>query len=379
MSSQTKKTKKISIKYNEVIKSDSLTHKNPITISPIKDFTPPPVSTTEVSNDSYLEDSIENASPEEPAQEIDPSPAEDRLDIIQEESQKPDINSLDVMKRNINDEMKDYKDQQIASIQDELAQIKADVSKKAFQEAEAEGKKVYEKKTQELIEKSNELLTSINQLSSNKKENLFEKRDLVIKLAIEMAEKIVKKQIELDPASFESLFNEAFEKITDKDHVCIEVNPKDVAAVTAYQEKFESKFKDIEKLEIKETSEIARGGCTIETSLGYIDATLSSKLELLYIGFQAFHSQFDDDNRQAAKSTPPTKAAVDPEVSAEPNTPVEEVAITETEDPVIEDTSDESNTEKASAEENSNDDLSFNDDFDFDDLDDDFDFDDDLE
>ena len=161
MSSQTKKTKKISIKYSEVIKSDSLTHKKPITISPVKQFAQKSVPVN-IAPDSEIQPQQPDSSPEETTLTTAPTDSEDRLDIIQEESPKPEINSIDVMKRNINDEMKDYKDQQIAAIQDELAQIKADVSTKAFQEAEAEGKKVYEQKTQELIEKSNELLNSIN-------------------------------------------------------------------------------------------------------------------------------------------------------------------------------------------------------------------------
>jgi len=382
MSSQTKKTKKISIKYNEVIKSDSLTHKKPITIPPVKNFKQKITSTTsELVNASVPVISKEESLQETHDQELEIPSAEDRLDIIQEESQKPDINPLDVMKRNINDEMKDYKDQQIAAIQDELVQIKEDVSKKAFQEAEAEGKKVYEQKTQELIDKSDELLNSINQIGSTKKENLFEKRDLVIKLAVEMAEKIVKKQIDLDPSSFESLFAEAFEKITSKDHVCIEINPEDVTAVKAYQEKFESKFKDIEKFEIKETTEVARGGCTIETNLGYIDATLSSKLELLYLGFQAFHTQLDKDNRQAAKSKARAEESV--QSTSTPESAIKTQKAPVEEDPIAEEipveSSSKSEIEESDTSDSNDDDLSFDDDFDFDDLDDDFDFDDDLE
>lgn len=383
MSSQTKKTKKISIKYSEVIKSDSLAHKKPITIAPVKKFEQKSTTISSELVNTSVPVTSEEPTPEDHAQELDITSAEERLDMIQEESQKPDINPLDVMKRNINDEMKDYKDQQIAAIQDELAQIKEDVSKKAFQEAEAEGKKVYEQKTQELIDNSNELLNSINQLGSTKKENLFEKRDTVIKLAVEMAEKIVKKQIDLDPSSFESLFAEAFEKITSKDHVCIEINPEDVNSVKAYQEKFESKFKDIEKLEIKETTEVARGGCTIETNLGYIDATLSSKLELLYLGFQAFHTQLDKDNRQAAK----LKAASEKEGPLSDTSDTSDTSTEAQKETVEEDTIEEPSSKEMSVESNSEstasdtneDDLSFDDDFDFDDLDDDFDFDDDLE
>ena len=403
MTSQFNKTKKIPIKHKDVLKATSLKSNEPIVISPVKAFGSP-VSSSVPSNlsvnkesDLDMNHSSTTSAPLPSSANQNESAVENTLNIIQEDSSRPDVNSLDVMKRNINEEIQSYKNEQLRLVQDELEQLKKDTAEKAYNDAVADGKKVYEEKTQELISKAHDLLTSIDQLGASKKEDLFQKRDTVIKLAIEMSEKIVKKQITLDPSTFESLFAEAFEKITDKDHVCIEVNPEDLPAVNEYKEKFESKFKSIEKLEIKDSNEIDRGGCTIETNLGYIDATVKYKLELLYQGFQAFHTQFDKDQKQTTKKASSeliendSLSASSQALSESP----EKDIIQNTDDSenvedleVIDDTSSEladseisSESDDASTSEELTDDdnFSFDEDFDFDDLDDDFDFDDDLE
>ena len=404
MNSQFNKTKKIPLKHTKVLKSTTLSNKEPVVISPIKQFASPSkpqnthVQSAAATADNDSSTSLSSAPTQTSSLQTAPEPSvqDSTLDIIQENSDKPDINSLDVMKRNINDEMQNYKKEQIALIQDELEQIKKDVSEQAYTDAVAQAKKVYEEKIQTLSTQSNELLTSINQLAETKKEDLFEKRELVTKLAVEMAEKIVKKQIKMDPSTFESLFAEAFEKITDKDNVCIEVNPDDLGAITEYKQKFESKFKAIEKLEIKETKDITRGGCTIETNLGYIDATLESKLELLFVGFQAFHTQFDDDQKQASKeanstlqttketsSNAPSNAHTNSQANLEKpeskqvneNDFLDTKEVDTSDNTVSQDSTDSSSNTTS----NSDDEFDFEDDFDFEDLDDDFDFDDDFE
>ena len=219
---------------------------------------------------------------------------------IEEES----IDTYTLMKRNVNEEMKQYRQMQIQSIQDEIERLKETAKQEGYQSGYEEGKGLFH-------EYSENLLKSINDLGKNKQEDLFKKRDFIIQLSLEIAEKIIGQQIQENTHIFDSLFMEVIEKITEKDHVSITINPDDKAILESLKERFEEKFKDIQRLDIHTDKAIIRGGCTIETNLGFIDATVTSKLAILKKAIDEFHEKEDqvDLNRKKIKNKDTNKVS----------------------------------------------------------------------
>lgn len=202
-----------------------------------------------------------------------------------------------ILAKNINEEMNQLRQQKRAEIEAELIDLKERTHSEAYTEGYAAGEATFKAY-------SEELLRALNDLSKNKYEDALGKRDFTIELAQDMARKIVNQTLALDPSIFQGLFQEAFEKITDKDTVTIRIHPSDQPALERYKAAFAKKFKDIKTLSILPTLDITRGGCTIETQLGYIDATIESKLHLLTKAIDDFHKR--EDALAASPAPPPT-------------------------------------------------------------------------
>jgi len=207
-----------------------------------------------------------------------------------------ELDSFSVMKRNVNEEMRHYKDAQLQSIQEELVQLKATAKQEGYEEGYNEGKENF-------LLYSESFFEYFNALKASKHEDLKLKREFIISLSLSIAEHIISKQIQKDSFLFETLFMEAIEKITEKDVVAFTINPEDKKLFDTLQETFKEKFKEIQRLEIRMDEAIMRGGCTIDTNLGFIDATVNSKLEIIKQAIDTFHEQEDANEslRELAK------------------------------------------------------------------------------
>lgn len=134
------------------------------------------------------------------------------------------------------------------------------------------------------------LLAAINTLS-NEKTNLVKnaQTDLVA-LASTIARRLLACEITLNPAVITHIVSEALTKITDKSTVVIRVHPDALAPLQADQATLKQLIPDIQTLQLDSDSSIEPGGCMIETSLGYIDATVATKLKSLTLAMQTVDS-----------------------------------------------------------------------------------------
>ena len=207
-----------------------------------------------------------------------------------------ELDSFSVMKRNVNEEMRHYRDSQLQSIQEEIVQLKATAKQEGYEEGYNEGKENF-------LLYSESFFEYFNALKASKQEDLRLKREFIISLSLNIAEHIISKQIQKDSSLFETLFMEAIDKITEKDVVAFTINPEDKKLFDTLQETFKEKFKEIQRLEIRMDESIMRGGCTIDTNLGFIDATVNSKLEIIKQAIDTFHEQEDANEslRELAK------------------------------------------------------------------------------
>ena len=241
------------------------------------------------------------ATPVQEAPEIQEEQIAESVQDIPEIESNPinhdeELDSFSVMKRNVNEEMRHYRDSQLQSIQEELVQLKVTAKQEGYEEGYNEGKENF-------LLYSESFFEYFNALKASRHEDLKLKREFIISLSLSIAEHIISKQIQKDSSLFETLFMEAIEKITEKDVVAFTINPEDKKLFDTLQKTFKEKFKEIQRLEIRMDEAIMRGGCTIDTNLGFIDATVNSKLEIIKQAIDTFHEQEDANEslRELAK------------------------------------------------------------------------------
>ena len=102
-------------------------------------------------------------------------------------------------------------------------------------------------------------------------------RDLV-KLSLAIAEKIVKREIKAGDVAPANV-RRAIELTASRQVVRILVNPADLATVETFLPGLRREFTDILDLSIEGSDTVARGGCTVSTREGAVDATIAAQLE----------------------------------------------------------------------------------------------------
>ena len=102
---------------------------------------------------------------------------------------------------------------------------------------------------------------------------------LVIKLAIQVAEKIVKDEIG-NKSIIEASINEAIKKVMGANQILIKMNPEDYALINASGKAMMIE-RNFDKVKFEITDRIEVGGCVIETEIGNVDARIQSQLDVI--------------------------------------------------------------------------------------------------
>lgn len=104
---------------------------------------------------------------------------------------------------------------------------------------------------------------------------------VVLKFAIKVAEKIVKRAIVLDPEIVLGQIKDALSRIVGVDQVKIRVNPDDAEHVRSQKSTLQCSSDSIREIVIETDEKIERGSCIIESESGNVDARIISQLTKL--------------------------------------------------------------------------------------------------
>ena len=101
-------------------------------------------------------------------------------------------------------------------------------------------------------------------------------------IATRMAEKIVGRAVELDPAIMAAIAVEAVASCRTRDGVIqLRVHPEDLAAVVAARAALAGRLGAGATLELHADEGVARHGCIVDTPVGRVDARLATQLAAL--------------------------------------------------------------------------------------------------
>lgn len=103
----------------------------------------------------------------------------------------------------------------------------------------------------------------------------------VVRLAIEIARKVVHKELELDPQLVAGMAKEALKHLGSRTHIRIHLNPNDIPVLEARMKELTPLAREIE---LVADDGITPGGCLVEGSSGRVDARIETQIATIEAG-----------------------------------------------------------------------------------------------
>lgn len=100
----------------------------------------------------------------------------------------------------------------------------------------------------------------------------------LVRLAVSLAERILEREVELDPTVVATTARAALKRILDAERVVLRVNPDDIAILRERRADILAEFERIQSLEFNPDPTIPTGGCVAVTDTLELDARLSEQL-----------------------------------------------------------------------------------------------------
>ena len=98
-------------------------------------------------------------------------------------------------------------------------------------------------------------------------------------LAMDIAEKVVAGAIEVEPERVLDVVRGALRAVVERERLVILVNPKDLEIVREGLDELRGSLGGIGHVDVQEERRVQRGGAVIRTSVGEVDANISTKLD----------------------------------------------------------------------------------------------------
>lgn len=206
---------------------------------------------------------------------------EENINLKKEELNQA-INEIENLKENSKKEIEEMYKNAEEKIEYEINLAKNKGYQEGYQEGINQGKEEVIESGKNLIIRAQSILEEIveyriKSISSNEEE--------LINLALKLSEKIIKKQISEDREIIRNNLKEAVKKVPISKELTIMVNWEDLEYIKEIKDKLIAEINGVEKIEVIENSNIDKGGCILETSMGTIDASINSQLEIIYEKF----------------------------------------------------------------------------------------------
>lgn len=163
------------------------------------------------------------------------------------------------------------------------------IYQEAYDKGYADGLKKASEEEKKLLEEGNKkirvlcerLESIINKLEIYRKETVEELLPDVINLSVEIASRIVRKEIELDRNIISYIAQETLSRVEDKDETLIlRINPIDYDVIVEQMNRLKESS-GLKNIIIEPDQSIEQGGCLLETQKGEIDARIDEQIKEL--------------------------------------------------------------------------------------------------
>ncbi|WP_353683638.1 FliH/SctL family protein [Thermodesulfovibrio sp. 3907-1M] len=149
--------------------------------------------------------------------------------------------------------------------------------KKGYEEGLEKSQKEVKEKTYELVRATEIFKNLIKELTEFKQKQVEFFFPQILKLAFQIAEKIVATKISFDKEVTLSVVKEALKAVPlNEEKIIIKVNPEDYGFIS---QKIETLEIESARLQVEPSTEITHGGCSIETQSQHIVSTIEQRLK----------------------------------------------------------------------------------------------------
>jgi len=164
----------------------------------------------------------------------------------------------------------------------DVATVEKTAYENGFRQGEKAGMEVAEKKVESLMRRYADALLEIGKTKTSLYTQV--ERD-VVKLAIEVAKKIVYREIQADPEIIQALVKVALSHVAEKSAVTVHLHPTDYNFVLEHRAQLVQAGESSCEVVLLADKGIERGGCLVETECGEIDARIEERFREVERGF----------------------------------------------------------------------------------------------
>lgn len=108
-----------------------------------------------------------------------------------------------------------------------------------------------------------------------KEEILQRSEEELVSLSLEIAKKVVRQEIQLNPTVVLSIARDALQKVLTRAQVHVKANPKDVEILTQFENELRAMLPNVTSFQITADESLGAGGVVIDTESGRVDARIT--------------------------------------------------------------------------------------------------------
>jgi flagellar assembly protein FliH len=154
------------------------------------------------------------------------------------------------------------------------AQIEKAAYESGFRQGEKAGMEIAERKAESLMKRYADAILEIGRL----KPRLYAQAEHdVVKLALEVAKKVVHRAVQVDPEIVQTLIRVALSHVAVKSPVTVHLNHADYGFVLEQRKSLMQTGESDREIVLVADKSVERGGCLIETECGDIDARIEEE------------------------------------------------------------------------------------------------------
>jgi len=155
-----------------------------------------------------------------------------------------------------------------------------DVYEKAYEKGFRNGQSEGEAKALEEVKALLAYLKDLGQvIALSQEKSIASAEESVGRLALAVASKIVKREIEIDETVVQNIVRESLEAVKGVKTIKLRVNARDMDRIRDHKDVLLRAADGISDFEIIEDPRVEQGGCIVETGFGVLDARIESQLQ----------------------------------------------------------------------------------------------------
>ncbi len=212
---------------------------------------------------------FEELKPDEP-EELNLHDSADKSEIITGSDDNP-----------VNSETMQIEDEKF-DLEDVINQIRSEYEleiSKAYQRGFTDAEKILREKINAELNEHILLFDQLVKNLYNEIENFERKIEaIVLSLAVEIAKKIVKREIDINDNFVINQVKEAIKRVVGVEKIKLRVNPEDEKLIKELKPELLQIADSTREIVVEADPSIERGGCIIESELGNVDARISTQL-----------------------------------------------------------------------------------------------------